>query len=74
MIDKKSDKGYWLIQWDGKTIQQITHVGTKKPVLAVIINALYIDHEILSNVINMINESGSLSETKNCNNLCRSQE
>lgn len=57
-----SDEGYWVVHWDGKTLKQTTHAGHTKSVLAVVLNALHSDNEVLLDVIDVSDSTGSFAE------------
>ena len=60
----KNEDRYLVTQWDGKTLKQTTNAGANKCILAVILNPLLADHEILLDVIDISNNSGSTNEPK----------
>ena len=58
----QNEDSFWALHWDGKTLKQTTHTESKKSVLAVVLKEIYTDFEILVDVMDMANGTGSEAE------------
>ena len=58
----KSEDSFWVLHWDGKILKPTTHADKRKPVLAVVLKEIHTEYEILVDVIDMFDGTGSQVE------------
>ena len=56
--------GFWILFWDETILKPTTCAGKKRSELAAVLIEIYLNYEILHNVIDVTNETGSEAETK----------